>query len=170
MRKRERERGKERNQTQNFLTVTRPRPLACTAALWPRTCLQAPRPRRRGRRRTARAGRLGCLGAEEEEEEEEESRSTPSPSPDSSAASGRLHPPRPHPLSSPRLLDLADRLGVTVLDENRVFADTPQALQVRREMQCGARESANGATPVIYDDVYFPSLAHFSGYGGSCHP
>lgn len=35
-----------------------------------------------------------------------------------------------HNPPSPRLLDLADRLGVTVLDENRVFADTQQALQV----------------------------------------
>ena len=89
-----------------FLTVSRPRPLACTAASWPRACRRARCHRPRARLRAARAA--GCLlgllllGAEEEAEEAS-SRST-ARSGDSSA-SGHRRRPRRRPLSSPpRLL------------------------------------------------------------------
>lgn len=39
-----------------------------------------------------------------------------------------------HNPPSPRLLELADRLGITVLDENRVFSDTVQALSDMRDL------------------------------------
>jgi hypothetical protein len=68
-----------------------------------------------------------------------------------------------HNPPSPRLLELTDRLGVTVLDENRNFDDTPQDLQVSVSERSLFDVDGSRLLILLY------SHPVMSGHGGSRH-